>query len=94
MQLIQVQPQVEAGSSSPEHPALGFKVIIHETRGHPTEEQVEAFLAAGYTKKSVLEAIVGASLKVVSNYTTPIVVPELDDAFKPMTWRKDMASAT
>ena len=70
-----------------------FAVIIHETHGRPTEEQVEAFLAAGYTKQTVLEVIVGTSLKVLSNYTTPIVEPKLDDAFAPMAWSKDMASA-
>ena len=26
-----------------------FAIIIHETHGRPTEEQIEAFLAAGYT---------------------------------------------
>ncbi|NES00930.1 MAG: carboxymuconolactone decarboxylase family protein [Symploca sp. SIO1B1] len=68
-----------------------FAVIIHETHGRPTEEQVETFFAAGYTKQTILEVIVGTSLKVLSNYTTPIVRPKLDDAFAPMAWSKDMA---
>lgn len=67
-----------------------FAVIIHETHGRPTEEQVEAFLAAGYTKQTILEVIVGTSLKVLSNYTTPIVTPKLDDAFAPMAWSQDI----
>ncbi|MEM9280125.1 MAG: carboxymuconolactone decarboxylase family protein, partial [Pseudomonadota bacterium] len=70
-----------------------FSSIVHETRGHPTQEQVEAFIEAGYTKKTVLEVIVGTSLKVLSNYTTPITEPKLDDAFVPLAWSKDMASA-
>ena len=69
-----------------------FSVIIHETRGRPTEEEVEEFLAAGYTKETVLEVIVGTSLKVLSNYATPIIEPKLDDVFAPMAWSKDMAS--
>jgi alkylhydroperoxidase family enzyme len=44
-----------------------FIVIINEKRGWATEEEVEAFLAAGYTKETVLEVIVGTSLKVLSN---------------------------
>lgn len=68
-----------------------FAIIIHETHGRPTEEQIEAFLAAGYTKQTILEVIVGTSLKVLSNYTTPIVKPKLDDAFAPMAWSKEMA---
>ena len=71
-----------------------FAVIINESRGKPTEEQVEAFLAAGYTKQTVLEVIVGTSLKVLSNYTTPTVKPPLDDAFAPMAWDKDMAAGS
>jgi len=68
-----------------------FAAIINETRGRPTEEQVEAFLEAGYTKQTVLEVIVGTSLKVLSNYTTPIVEPKLDDVFAPMAWSTDRA---
>ncbi|WOO40248.1 carboxymuconolactone decarboxylase family protein [Rubellicoccus peritrichatus] len=70
-----------------------FAVIIHETHGRPTEQQVDEFLAAGYTKETILEVIVGTSLKVLSNYTTPITVPELDKAFEPMAWSKEGASA-
>ena len=70
-----------------------FSVIVHQTRGRPTEAQVKAFLAVGYTKQSVLEVVVGTSLKVLSNYTTPIAELKLDDAFAPMAWSKDMASA-
>lgn len=70
-----------------------FSIIINETRGRPSDEQIEAFLAAGYTKQTVLEVIVGTSLKVLSNYTTPIVKPKLDDMFKPVAWDKSMASA-
>ncbi|MEM6830871.1 MAG: carboxymuconolactone decarboxylase family protein [Bacteroidota bacterium] len=70
-----------------------FSIIVNETRGWATEQQVEEFLSAGYTKQTVLEVIVGTSLKVLSNYTTHIVEPKLDDAFVPMAWNKDMASA-
>ncbi len=71
-----------------------FAAIIHETRGHPTEEQIEAFLAAEYTKQTVLEVIVGTSLKVLSNYTTPITTPSLDKPFIQFAWDSKMASAT
>ncbi len=71
-----------------------FAVIMNESRGKPTEEQVEAFLAAGYTKQTILEVIVGTSLKVLSNYTTPTVQPPLDKTFAPMAWTKDMAAVS
>ena len=70
-----------------------FTEIIHQTHGRPTGQQVEDFLAAGYTKETVLEVIVGTSLKVLSNYTTPITVPPLDKAFAPVAWNPGMVTA-
>lgn len=70
-----------------------FAIIINESRGWATEEQLQEFLQAGYTKQTVLEVIVGTSLKVLSNYTTHIVEPTLDDAFKPVAWSEDMVLA-
>ncbi len=70
-----------------------FATIIHETHGHPAEQQVDDFLAAGYTRETVLEVIVGTSLKVLSNYTTPITQPPLDKAFAPMAWNPGMVTA-
>lgn len=70
-----------------------FAEIIHQTHGRPTDAQVGAFLAAGYTKETILEVIVGTSLKVLSNYTTPITKPQVDDAFAPNAWTPDVASA-
>ena len=69
-----------------------FAAIINQSRGRPTAEQIERFLASGYTKETVLEVIVGTSLKVLSNYTTPIVEPDLDAVFAPMAWSEDMVS--
>ncbi len=68
-----------------------FSIIVHETRGHPSDEQVSAFLAAGYTRETILEVVVGTSLKVLSNYTTPVTTPPLDAAFKRVAWTEDMA---
>ena len=44
-----------------------FAAVINETRGWPSDAQIEAFLAAGYTRQTVLEVILGTSLKVLSN---------------------------
>ena len=63
-----------------------FAAIINEARGWPSEAQVEAFLAAGYTRQTVLEVILGTSLKVMSNYTNHVAETKVDDAFAPNTW--------
>ncbi len=70
-----------------------FAIIIHQTHGRPSETQVDAFLDAGYTKQTVLEVVVGTSLKVLSNYTTPITEPPLDQAFTAVAWSREMDSA-
>lgn len=93
---VDVIEALRSGSSidNPKLEALRtFAIIIHETHGRPTEEQVDAFLAAGYTKETILEVIVGTSLKVLSNYTTPITEPKLDNAFVPQAWSKEDAIA-
>lgn len=68
-----------------------FAVVIHETRGWPTEEQVSDFITAGYTRQTVLEVILGTALKVMSNYTNHIAETEVDAAFAPNAWTPGVA---
>ncbi len=63
-----------------------FAAVVNETRGLPDQEQVDAFLAAGYTPQTVLEVVLGTSLKVLSNYTNHIAGTPVDDAFKANSW--------
>ena len=72
-----------------------FTEVVNETRGWPAQEQVDAFLAAGYTQQAVLDVILGTSLKVMSNYTNHIAHTKVDAAFAPNAWapRPDAAVA-
>ena len=70
-----------------------FAIAVTESRGWPTDAQVNAFLAAGYTRQTVLEVILGTALKVMSNYTNHIAGTPLDDAFAPNAWAPDMVKA-
>ena len=63
-----------------------FAIIVNETRGYPSEADIEALLAAGYTKQTVLEVVLGTSLKTLSNYTNHIVGTEVDAAFAANAW--------
>ncbi|WP_444941809.1 carboxymuconolactone decarboxylase family protein [Microbulbifer sp. ZKSA004] len=63
-----------------------FAAVVNESRGWPTEEQVSAFLAAGYTQQSVLEVVLGTALKVMLNYTNHIAETALDSAFAVNEW--------
>ncbi|MFQ5764770.1 MAG: carboxymuconolactone decarboxylase family protein [Rhodospirillales bacterium] len=55
-------------------------------RGLVTDAQVDAFLAAGFTKAQVLEVIVAAAFKLISNYTNHVADVPLDEPFKPFHW--------
>lgn len=63
-----------------------FAAIVNEKRGWPEESEIEAFLAAGYTRQTVMDVILGTSLKVMSNYTNHIAQTRLDDAFILNAW--------
>ncbi len=70
-----------------------FAAVINEKRGWPTDAEVEAFIAAGYSQQAVLDVILGTSLKVMSNYTNHIAHTTLDDAFKPNAWNDPAQAA-
>jgi uncharacterized peroxidase-related enzyme len=64
-----------------------FTVVINETRGSPSPDQIDALLAVGYSNQTILEIILGTSLKVMSNYTNHIARTPVDDAFKANAWQ-------
>ncbi|SDY83966.1 alkylhydroperoxidase AhpD family core domain-containing protein [Jannaschia faecimaris] len=70
-----------------------FSTVIHESRGWPTDAQIEAFLAAGYTRQTILEVILGTALKTLSNYTNHLAETDLDEPFSPNAWVAPAAQA-
>lgn len=63
-----------------------FATQVNENRGWVDQSDLEAFLAAGYTKQTVLEVILGTSLKVMSNYTNHFAQTPIDTAFQANAW--------
>ena len=63
-----------------------FTLILVRNRGKATEEEVSVFLEAGFTRKNILEVIVGISQKVLSNYTNYIADTPLNKEFQPFAW--------
>jgi len=63
-----------------------FTTVINQSRGWPSEAEINVFLEAGYTQQNILEVILGTSLKVMSNYTNHIAETALDDAFAANAW--------
>jgi len=60
-----------------------FARRINEARGWVSNEDVQSFLSAGFTKANILDVILGTSLKVMSNYSNHIAQTPLDEPFKP-----------
>lgn len=63
-----------------------FTGILVEKRGRPSEEEVAAFLSAGYTRAQILEVIVGIAFKTLSNFTNHIADTPVDKQFAPFAW--------
>ena len=57
------------------------KTLI-EKRGHVSEEELDSFIAAGFTKEQVFEVIAIVAASTITNYAGTIANPPLDDAFR------------
>lgn len=57
-------------------------------RGWVEEEEIEAFLAAGGTRRQVLDVVLGVGMKTLSNYTNHIAHTPLDPAWQDQEWRR------
>jgi alkylhydroperoxidase family enzyme len=62
------------------------KALI-EKRGHLSEQELDSFIAAGFTKEQVLEVIAIVAASTITNYTGTIANPPLEEAFQEHAWR-------
>ncbi len=69
-----------------------FAETVVDKRGWATEDDVQAFLAAGFGRQQVLEVILGVAFKTISNYTNHLVDTPLDEAFAGQAWTAEKAS--
>jgi alkylhydroperoxidase family enzyme len=65
-----------------------FTLAMLRSRGQITQEELQAFYAAGYEERQVLEVILGLSQKVISNYTNHIANTPVDAPFQKFAWSK------
>lgn len=65
-----------------------FTQRMIEARGWVNDQEIEEFLAAGYTKRQSLEVILGIAVKIIHNHTNHIAKTPLDKAFQPYIWSK------
>jgi alkylhydroperoxidase family enzyme len=57
-----------------------------EKRGHLNEQDVSAFLDAGFGKDHLLEVIALVAASTIANYTGNVTHPPLEDAFQAHRW--------
>lgn len=70
-----------------------FTVKMVEKRGWVDPAEVDAFIAAGFTKRHVIDVVLAISHKTLSNYTNHIVGTPVDDAFSAFKWQPTQAAA-
>ena len=59
-----------------------------EKRGHLNDEDVDRFLAAGFSKDHLLEVIAAVAASTITNYTVSITKPPLDAPFQDHAWQR------
>ena len=55
-------------------------------RGHVSDADVQTFLDAGFTKRNVLDIILGLAQKVMSNYVNHLAETPVDKVFEKFAW--------
>ncbi|OUR94510.1 alkylhydroperoxidase [Flavobacteriales bacterium 34_180_T64] len=65
-----------------------FSRVMTAKRGNPSPEDIDAFLAAGYTENHILGVIAGIGVKTMSNYFNHVFNTPVDAAFSSRTWVK------
>jgi AhpD family alkylhydroperoxidase len=61
--------------------------IMLRSRGRPAPAKVEPFLEAGYDERHLLEIVLAISITTLSNYSSHLLAPELDDGYADYAWQ-------
>ncbi len=69
-----------------------FTLAVVRGRGNVDEAAVQRFLDAGYTRRQILEVVLGVAQKVMSNYTNHLANTPIDKPFQQFEWRRREAA--
>lgn len=70
-----------------------FTLQIVRGRGNVVDADVSTFLAAGFSKRQILEVVLGAAHKVMSNYTNHLAQTPVDAPFQQFLWNSKAVAA-
>ena len=63
-----------------------FTLTLLRDRGRVSDAEVDAFLAAGFTRRHILDIVLGLAQKVMSNYVNHLADTPIDPAFAAFAW--------
>ncbi len=61
-----------------------FAITVYMKRGEAPQQELDKFLAAGYTRAQALDVVACVAAKVMSNYTNSLAKTPIDDQIKPL----------
>ena len=70
-----------------------FTLVVRETHGRPDQAALDAFFAAGFDERAILDVILIVAQKVMSNFTNAIFDTPTDAAFAPFAWEPKAVAA-
>lgn len=68
-----------------------FTESLLEQRGWVSAQQQGILLSSGYSRRQLMDVLVGVALKTLSNYTNHLTQTELDEALADRRWEPDQA---
>ncbi len=86
----EVTEAIRAGTAIPDarlRALAGLTRAVVASRGRPSNEDVKAFLDAGYTERQTLEILLAVSVKTISNYVNHLYDTPVDAPFKAREWK-------
>ncbi|MEL7486961.1 MAG: carboxymuconolactone decarboxylase family protein [Pseudomonadota bacterium] len=69
-----------------------FLTALVDQHGAVSDETVQKFIDAGFTRQNVLEAVVVVAHKTISNFANHLMNTPVDAAFAGFAWEKDKAA--
>jgi uncharacterized peroxidase-related enzyme len=85
----EITDSIRAGQAIPDtklQALNSFTTTMLSTRGRPLAQDLQQFVAAGYSEGQVLEIILAIAVKTISNYTNHVFNTPLDAGFLHRAW--------
>jgi len=71
-----------------------FATLVVRNRGWVDKTDMDGFIAAGYTRRNVLEVVLGVAMKTITHYASQITQTPLDEFMKGSEWSKPEVAIT